>query len=93
MYVISILENYSRALLASALSPTQDLVAVLIVVYDALRKCGSPEAMVSDGGAVFRAKRLLTAYAALGIRRAQIPQGQPWTNYIEAHVWHHATSH
>jgi hypothetical protein len=79
------LENYSRALLASALSPTQDLVAVLIVVFDALRKCGSPEAIVSDGGAVFRAKRLLTAYAALGIRREQIPQGQPWTNYIEAH--------
>ena len=85
VYVISILENYSRALLASALSPTQDLVAVLIVVFDALRKCGSPEAIVSDGGAVFRAKRLLTAYAALGIRREQIPQGQPWTNYIEAH--------
>ena len=38
VYVISILENYSRALLASALSPTQDLVAVLFVVFDALRK-------------------------------------------------------
>jgi hypothetical protein len=85
IYVISILENYSRALLASALSPTQDLVAVLIVVYDALRKCGSPEAIVCDGGAVFRAKRLLTAYATLGIRREQIPPGQPWTNYIESH--------
>ena len=67
VYVISILENYSRALLASALSPTQDLVAVLIVVFDALRKCGSPEAIVSDGGAVFRAKRLLAAYAALSL--------------------------
>ena len=85
IYVISILENYSRALLASALSPTQDLVAVLIVLFDALRKCGSPEAIVSDGGAVFRAKRLLTAYTTLGIRREQIPQGQPWTNYIESH--------
>jgi len=78
------LENYSRALLASALSPTQDLVAVLIVVFDALRKCGSPEVIVSDGGTVFSAKRLLTAYAALGVRREQIPQGQPWTNYIES---------
>jgi transposase len=85
VYVISILENYSRALLASALSPTQDLLAVLVVVFDALRKCGSPEAIVSDGGAVFRAKQLLAAYAALGIRREQIPQGQPWTNFIESH--------
>ncbi len=85
VYVISILENYARALLASALSPTQDLLAVLVVLFDALRKCGGPEAIVSDGGAVFRAKRLLTAYAALGIRREQTPPGQPWTNYIESH--------
>ncbi len=80
-----LLENYSRALLASALSPTQDLLAVLMVIFDAFRKCGAPEAIVSDGGAVFRAKQLLAAYAALSIRREQIPQGQPWTNYIESH--------
>ena len=86
VYVISILENYSRAVLASALSPTQDLLAVLVVVFDALRKCGGPEAIVSDGGTVFRAKQLLTAYATLGIRREQIPRGKPWTNYIESHV-------
>ncbi len=85
VFVISILENYSRALLASALSPTQDLLAVLVVVYEALRRCGAPEAVVSDGGAVFRAKQLLHAYEALGVRREQIPQGQPWTNYIESH--------
>lgn len=85
VFVISILENYSRALLASALSPTQDLLAVLVVVYEALRRCGVPDAVVSDGGAVFRAKQLLHAYEALGIRREQIPQGQPWTNYIESH--------
>ncbi len=85
VFVISILENYSRAVLASALSPTQDLLAVLVVVYEALRRCGAPEVIVSDGGAVFRAKQLLHAYEALGIRREQIPQGQPWTNYIESH--------
>ncbi len=85
VFVISILENYSRALLASALSPTQDLLAVLVVIYEALRRCGTPEALVRDGGAVFRAKQLLRAYEALGVRREQIPQGQPWTNYIESH--------
>jgi len=85
VFVISMLEHYSRALLASALSPTQDLLAVLVVVYEALRRCGVPDAVVSDGGAVFRAKQLLHAYEALGIRREQIPQGQPWTNYIESH--------
>lgn len=85
VFVISMLEHYSRALLASALSPTQDLLAVLVVVDEALRRCGVPDAVVSDGGAIFRAKQLLHAYEALGIRREQIPQGQPWTNDIESH--------
>ena len=31
-YVISILENFSRSLLASAISPRQDLTAYLIVL-------------------------------------------------------------
>lgn len=85
IYVISILENYSRALLASGLSRTQDLGAYLLVLYVALREHGSPEAIVSDGGAIFRATDLLTIYEALGIRREQIDPGQPWQSYIETH--------
>jgi putative transposase len=49
-YSITILENYSRAILASALSPRQDLTAFLIVLYAAIRQHGAPEALVSDGG-------------------------------------------
>jgi hypothetical protein len=37
VYCISILENYSRAILASGLSRSQDLTAYLIVLYMALR--------------------------------------------------------
>jgi putative transposase len=77
VFAISILENYSRALLASALSPTQDLLAVLVVLYAALRRRTAPAAIVSDGGAVFRARQFLSAYDALGIRREQIPGGSP----------------
>ena len=40
------LENYSRAVLASALSRTQDLTAYLIVPFAAIRQYGSPEALV-----------------------------------------------
>ncbi len=83
-YVISILENFSRALLASAVSPRQDLTAYLIVLRAAVETHGAPEALVSDGGSVFKARQAQAIYAALGIRKEQIEQGQPWQNYVEA---------
>src|SRR5215211_4271352 len=83
VYVISILENFSRALLASAISPRQDLTAYLIVLRAAVETHGAPEVLVSDGGAIFRAKHAQAIYAALGIQKEQIERGQPWQNYIE----------
>jgi transposase len=83
VYCISILENYSRAVLASALSRTQDLTAYLIVLYAAIRQHGTPEALVSDGGTVFKAKQALAIYAAPGIRKEQIEKRQAWQSYIE----------
>ena len=83
VYCISILENYSRAILASTLSRTQDLSAYLQVFFMAIRNHGAPESLVSDGGAVFRAKRAQAIYQALGIVKRQIDRRQPWQNYIE----------
>ncbi len=83
IYCISILENYSRAILASALSRTQDLTAYLIVLYAAIRQHGAPEGLVSDGGAVFKAKQALAIYQRLGIVKHQIDPGQAWQSYIE----------
>ena len=85
VYVISILENFSRAVLASALSPRQDLTAYLIVLRAAVETHGAPEALVSDGGSIFKAKHAQAIYAALGIRKEQIEQGRPWQNYVETH--------
>jgi putative transposase len=85
VYVISILENFSRALLASAVSPRQDLTAYLIVLRAAIETHGAPEVLVSDSGSIFRAKQTQAIYAALGIRKETIAQGQPWQNYIETH--------
>lgn len=84
-YVISILENFSRALLASAISPRQDLTAYLIVLRAAIETHGAPEAVVSDSGGVFKANHAKAIYAALGIAHRHIDQGQPWQNYIETH--------
>ena len=85
VYVISILENFSRALLASAISPRQDLTAYLIVLRAAMETHGAPEVLVSDSGSVFKANQAKAIYAALGIVHRQIDTGQAWQNYIETH--------
>jgi putative transposase len=85
VYVISVLENYSRALLATVLSPRQDLSAYLLVLRLALLEHGAPTAIVSDGGGIFRANHVLRIYKALGIERRQIESGQAWQNYVETH--------
>lgn len=71
-YVISIIENFSRALLASVVSPRQDLTAYLIVLRAAVEAHGAPETLVSDSGSVFKAKQARTISAALGMRHVEI---------------------
>jgi putative transposase len=85
VYVISILENFSRAILASVLSPRQDLTAYLIVLRAAIERHGAPEGLVSDGGSIFKATQAQAIYRALGIAKHRIDSGQPWQNYIETH--------
>ncbi|HEX6292897.1 MAG TPA: helix-turn-helix domain-containing protein [Herpetosiphonaceae bacterium] len=83
MYCITIMDNYSRAVLASVVTRSQDLTTYLFVFFLAVRNHGVPEAIVTDGGAVFRAKKALEIYHALGIRKEQIDKRQPWQSYIE----------
>jgi hypothetical protein len=85
VYVISVLDNYSRALLASVLSPRQDLTTYLLVLREAMRIYGCPTAIVSDGGSIFKADAVLHIYDTLKIERCRIDPGQPWQNYIETH--------
>lgn len=102
VYCISIVENYSRAILASGISRTQDLTAFLVVLFAAVRQHGAPEALVSDSGGIFLAKEAKRIYRALKIRKEQIDRGQAWQSYIETTFniqrrmadWHfaHATS-
>ena len=84
-YVISVLDNHSRAILSSALTRTQDLASYLSVLYAAVERYGSPEALVTDGGGVFRATQARSVYGALGITKHEIERGRPWQNYIETH--------
>ncbi|MDP9456467.1 MAG: helix-turn-helix domain-containing protein [Actinomycetota bacterium] len=56
-YVVSVMDNHSRCILASALTRTQDLASYLSVLYAAVERYGSPEKIVTDGGGVFRARQ------------------------------------
>ncbi len=83
VYVITVLENYSRAVLASAISRTQNTTAFLIVLFAAIQQHGSPDGLVSDSGGVFLSKQAVDIYTRLGIAKHQIDKGQAWQNYIE----------
>jgi len=82
VYVISILENFSRAILASAIAPRQDLHAYLTVLRAAVRQHGAPEAIVSDSGGVFLAKDARHIYDLLGVRKEEIEKRRAWQNYV-----------
>src|SRR5262249_30425334 len=62
IYVITILDNYSRSILASAPSVRQDEDAYLLVLFTAIHLYGAPDVLVSDGGGVFRSNRALAIY-------------------------------
>lgn len=83
VYVISILDNYSRALLASSISRSQDLTSFLSVLHSAVARYGPPEALVTDSGSIFLSNRAQEIYEALGITKYEIEKGRPWQNYSE----------
>jgi putative transposase len=85
VYLISILENYSRSCLASKISPTQNQWDYLEVFFAALSAFGAQSIIVSDGGGIFRCNQAMDVYAALGIRKEQIEKRQAWQNLVESH--------
>ena len=80
---MAILENYSKAIVASAVTPSQDPNAYLSVLHAAIARRGSPKVLVTDGGGIFRSDRAKAVCAALGIETLEIERGQPWQSFIE----------
>lgn len=82
-YAITVMDNYSRAILSSAVTRRQDLSAFLSVFYRAVERHGAPKTLVTDSGSVFLANRTRAVYAKLGIRKEEIEKGRPWQNFSE----------
>src|SRR5215216_5027273 len=82
-YSVTVMDNYSRAILASAVTRRQDLSAFLSVLYRAVEKHGAPGTLVTDSGSVFLSKRAKAVYAKLGVSKEEIEKGRPWQNYSE----------
>ena len=76
IYLISVLENYSCALLASKISRTQNQWDYLEVLFAALSTWGAPSAIVSDGGGIFYCNQAMDVYASLSIRKERIEPRQ-----------------
>lgn len=83
VYCISILENFSRAVLSSAISLRQDTEAFFAVFYKAVRTHGVPEVLVSDNGSIFTSHDTRRLCEQLGIEKKEIKKGRPYQNYIE----------
>jgi putative transposase len=83
VYVVAILENYSRAMLASAVTLTQNTNAYLSVLHAAIERHGSPKKIVTDGGGIFRSDRAKAVYRALNIEKEEIERGQAWQSFTE----------
>src|SRR5258708_13936963 len=98
---MTVFENFSRSILASAISMTQTQWYFLAVLTDAIRRYGAPEALVTDGGGQFYSNVALQLYDMLGIRKERIDPGQPWQDFAETllyvmwnlenslHNWHY----
>jgi transposase len=82
-YVVSILENYSRAILASAVTLSQGTNAYLSVLHAAIERHGSPKTIVTDGAGIVRSNRAKAVYRSLGIAKEEIQRGRPWQSFIE----------
>lgn len=83
-YILSILDNFTRAILASNVCQRQDELSYLLVLSEAIRQHGSPDILVSDSGKIFTSKQARFIYEKLGIHKEEIHKKQAWENLIES---------
>ncbi|HEY7123021.1 MAG TPA: helix-turn-helix domain-containing protein [Ktedonobacterales bacterium] len=82
-YILSILDNFTRAILASNVCQRQDEMTYLLILSEAIHQHGSPDILVSDSGKIFTSKQARFIYEKLHIQKEEIHKKQAWENLIE----------
>jgi transposase InsO family protein len=82
LYSVLIFDGYSRAIVGAGCFERQNFSRILQVFRHAFTQWGTPEAVVSDHGAVFVA--LAPCLRQLDIQWAPTTKGHPWQNRAES---------
>jgi transposase InsO family protein len=85
LYSCTLLEGFSRTILAGSLTTDQDAGVLLHVYFQALLRWGLWAEVVSDHGGQFRDHDWVRVNKRLGILHDMYPKGHPWQNLIESY--------
>lgn len=84
VHVLSVLDDYSRSVLATVVATSESTSAAVRVVKDAIRAYGLPERFQFDHGSAFDSERFRTGLAILGVHRNFVTARTPeWQGKIE----------
>jgi transposase InsO family protein len=84
---LTILEGYSRTILAGAVAPTEATWVALMVLYTACVRYGVPGTLISDSGGAYTSNEFEAVCTRLQIQHETIvsTQGESYQNLMETH--------
>jgi len=87
LYLVAVMEWYSRRVLAWQLSTTQDADSCLDALHDALDRQSAPEIFNTDQGSQFTSRDWTQAWKAAGIRISMDGKGGWLDNVFIERLW------
>jgi transposase len=85
LYSCTLLEGFSRVILAGSLTTDQNGGVLLHIYFQALLRWGLWEETISDHGGQFNDHDWIRVNERLGIHHEMYPKGHPWQNLIESY--------
>ncbi len=85
LYSCTLLEGFSRVILAGSLTTDQNAGVLLHIYFQALLRWGLWEETISDHGGQFNDHDWMRVNERLGIHHEMYPKGRPWQNLIESY--------
>jgi transposase len=85
LYSCTLLEGFSRVILAGSLTTDQNAGVLLHIYFQALLRWGLWAETISDHGGQFNDHDWIRVNKRLGIHHDMYPKGHPWQNLIESY--------